>query len=208
MNITTRKSRERGFSLVEVLVAMAVFAVTALGLAALNKVSMDATVNGRERTAAANIAQYSMTWLHNEISSYASWDNALATVGGTYFPLISTNSTNTGWQPLTSSVRFDEYLSNSSDTKYSAVNTAQFCVHYRVLPTNGPTSTNVLPSNLYHVSVLVTWPKAGQYVTGWDNCTNRVGNVTAANGAVPTNYHSLLLQQIMTRDFSNKIEQQ
>ena len=45
----------RGFSLVEVMVAMAVFGIAALGLAALNKVSMDAAVGGRERTNAANL---------------------------------------------------------------------------------------------------------------------------------------------------------
>ena len=80
----------RGFSLVEVMVAMAVFGIAALGLAALNKVSMDAAVGGRERTNAANLAQFTMAWLQNEAGAIANGE-AL-----TNYPLIDTAMANVG----------------------------------------------------------------------------------------------------------------
>lgn len=201
----------RGFSLVEVLIAMAVFSVTALGLAALNKVSMNASTYGKEHTGAVNLAQYTMTWIQNEAAAFAPGDTMSAS-----FPLLNTALANTNWHSLADSVstfRFDEYLANSSQTKYSGpdmTDSAKFCVHYRVLPTNGinvdGSLGNSLPGNLYYASVLVTWPREGSYgsVSDWKDCTQRV-TASDALGAVPAGIHSLQLNQIITRDFSNKI---
>jgi prepilin-type N-terminal cleavage/methylation domain-containing protein len=208
-----QKTENRGFSLLEVLIATVVFAITAMGLVALNKVSMDASVYGRERTAASNLAQFAMTWLENEVAAYAPGETPI-TGSFTHSYLKKLRDTiaagNTGWVSLSgnTSLRFDEYLSNETDAKYAAADTARYCIHYRVLFNNGPSSAKALPGNLYHASVMVTWPMEGGYVTDgsdWTDCANHIGNAAAANGAVPANYHSLMMEQILTRDFANKV---
>lgn len=209
----------RGFSLLEVMIATGIFAITAMGLVALNKVSMNATVYGRDRTAAANLAQFAMTWLENEVSAYASVESQdlSADVNDPFLlklkETVALATPVTSWISLTgdgTSIRFDEYLSNQTDSRYTAGDTARFCVHYRLLVTNGPDSIKVLPGNLYHASVLVTWPKERGFTTeddsNWTDCGDRLGDATAADGAVPDNYDQILLEQILTRDFSNKIE--
>ena len=223
MKPKNRRDLSRGFSLLEVMIASTVFAITAMGLVALNKVAMNASVYGRDRTAAANLAQFAMTWLENEVSSYASVDVAAADlsaeVNNPFFTKLKQTVAQatpvTNWVPLTGdgasgNVRFDEYLSNQTDTKYSLGDSARFCMHYRLLITNGPDSIKVLPGNLYHASVLVTWPKVGGFTTeddgDWTDCTDRLGSLSAADGDVPDNYNQFLLEQILTRDFSNKIE--
>jgi prepilin-type N-terminal cleavage/methylation domain-containing protein len=213
MTETGRNKGSRGFSLLEVLIATVVFAITAMGLVALNKVSMDASVYGRERTAASNLAQFAMTWLENEVAAYAPEETPV-TGAFTHPYLMKLRNTVaagfTGWVSLSGStnLRFDEYLSNQTDAKYASVDTAKYCIHYRVLFNNGPTSTKALPGNLYHASVMVTWPREGGYVTDggdWTNCSNHIGSAAAVDGAVPANYHSLIFEQILTRDFANKV---
>lgn len=199
----TNTSTQAGFSLVEVLIAMAVFAIAALGLASLNKISMDSSVFGRERTAAANIAQYAMTWLQNEAGAFAP-EGTQAN-----FPLLeeSLNTSPGLWVPIAiggSTVRLDDYLANSGEDHYSGgVDTVKFCVHYRVLQTNG-VGGPVMPANLFYASVLITWPRDGGYVAAWKDCNQRITQ-NAANADVNVNMHSLRINQILTRDFSNKI---
>ena len=204
----------RGFSLLEVMVATVIFATTALGLVALNKVSMSASVYGRERTAAVNLAQYGMTWIQNEVAAYASAEPSAMAVPNFFSRLKETAAPVapiTSWVPLSgtgTSLRFDEYMSNVTDSKYpdAISSTAKYCIHYRVLLANGPGSTRQLPGNLYHASVLVTWPREGQFVTGdsdWKDCASHLD--ASAPGGVAEFAHSVLLQQILTRDFSNKV---
>ncbi len=209
-----QKTENRGFSLLEVLIATVVFSITAMGLVALNKVSMDASVYGRERTAASNLAQFAMTWLENEVAAYAPGETPITgSFTHSYFMKLrdTVAATDTGWVSLSgkgSSLRFDEYLSNETDAKYAAADTAQYCIHFRVLFNNGPGSSKALPGNLYHASVMVTWPMEGGYVTDgsdWTDCASHIGDASAVDGAVPANYHSLIMEQILTRDFANKV---
>ncbi|MBN2529828.1 MAG: prepilin-type N-terminal cleavage/methylation domain-containing protein [Deltaproteobacteria bacterium] len=207
-----------GFSLLEVLVAVVIFSVTAMGLVALNKVSMNASVFGRERTAAANLAQFAMTWLHNEVSAYAPDDPPLSSASVNYLPLLKSGfDANGNWITLSDTVRFDEYLRNSTDPGYSTVNTAKYCIHFRIIPDVRPGSEKALPGNLFHASVMITWAKEGRYMEkdagNWADCSTHLVKGTDTDSAategetmVQPNIHSLLLEQILTRDFANKVE--
>jgi len=206
----TRKKRASGFTLVEAMVAMLVFAIALMGLVALQKVSIDAASMGRSHTMATNVARFVMTWLQNEAASYAT------TAGDTNFnvtdyPLLFNGASAANLNNfilLDSSLpnfRFDEFLGDSSMAIYDTVDTAQFCVHYRLrrflsfqdAATNADTSV----PDLFLATVRVSWPKDKSYKTSpdWTDCDARTSDPSLSD------YNLLELNGVITREFANRI---
>jgi prepilin-type N-terminal cleavage/methylation domain-containing protein len=167
------RKQQDGFTLIEVMIALLVFMVALLGLVALQKASIAGNNKGREHTAAVNIAEFVMTWLENEASSWP-LDGELPTADD--FPMLTQAlGDNAGtWRLLPdgasagdSGFRLDAYGQHSERGFYSSVDTAQFCVHY-MATLLGPNE------ELLVARVRVTWPKWKQYVIegggSWDEC--------------------------------------
>ena len=196
---TEKKIEQRGFSLVEVMVAMAVFGISAMGLAALQKVSMDAAVMGRERTAAVNLANYAMTWIQNEAAAQ-SYGTVLSAIK---YPNLFKGKTYAGvWNILGAdkNFRFDEYYSNETTDVHN-----KYCVDYMF---NQYASTNAPGGkldNLYIITIRVSWPKHGIYPATWKDCTARQGDLHPGTPAGDP-YNQLFISRVITRDFSNKVE--
>ena len=71
------RSDQAGFTLIEVIVAMAVFMITVLGLVAMQSASVSAARQGKTHTQAVNIARFFLTQLQNEVSVWAENPNEI-----------------------------------------------------------------------------------------------------------------------------------
>jgi hypothetical protein len=110
------------------------------------------------------------------------------------------------WQVLgdLDTFRFNEYYSNGKDIASASEDTENiFCVEYMINQFTSDGTTAYI-ENLYDVTVRVSWPKNGQYPSGWTNCAARAG---VLNPSAPANddYNQILLTRVITRDFSNKM---
>ena len=173
---TARRARARGYTLIEVMIALVVFMVALLGLVALQKASVAGVNKGREHTAAVNIARFVMTEIQSEV---ASWPLTQSVASSEDLPMVALGLTTPGrWTALADGdvaaaddFRLDAYLEHSERDFYSSSqDTAPFCVHYMLTPL-GPNQ------ELIRARVRVVWPKWGYYVLEgaasagtWDDC--------------------------------------
>ena len=199
------RKTSRGFTLIEVLMALLVFTVAMLGLVALQRASVSGASMGREHTAAVDLARYVMTWLENEA---AAWPLADTTPPPASLPLLNQalaladDEEGGDWLPLSedaADTRFDTFLEHSGTPLHASdVDTAMYCVHYRVRPlgnTNDPVG--------YQVWVRVTWPKWKQYAAvDWTNCeARRTGGV---NPAVIGTFNTVEVTSVVTREYTGR----
>ena len=188
----------RGFTLIEVIVALLVFTVAMLGLVALQRASVSGANLGREQTAAVDLARYVMTWLKSEAAAWPLADpTTVPNANG--FPLLNRGVTPPDtWRTLSSTdVRFDAYLEHSQTPLYTTdIDTAQYCVYYRVVPLG-----NVDDQVAYQVWVRVTWPKWGQYggVT-WAACASRATSGPEVIGK----FQVVELTGVVTREYTGR----
>jgi type II secretory pathway pseudopilin PulG len=201
--MTKRRKRGRGFSLIEVIVALLVYMVAMLGLVALQRASVAGANIGREQTAAVDLARFAMTWLEAEA---AAWPLADATLvpDPEQLPLLGAAlNEEDAWQSLTSgNVRFDAYMEHSATPLYADVDSAQYCVHYRVKPLGADEAEE--DPVAYQVWVRVTWPRWGQYKTDgtadWNDCDARLGAGSSVIGA----FEVVELTGVATREYTGR----
>jgi type II secretory pathway pseudopilin PulG len=169
-----------GFTLVEIIAALAVFMIGVMGMVALQGVSIQAATKSRQQTAAVGISRYMITQLKNE---FAAWQMSQPLPGGNLYPLLSgvfTNSANNSgsWVQFGGAVasggdlRLDEFLGHSGLDDGSA---SRFCVNYWVSPleVNLPEGTTAQDFTVWLVRVRVSWTKDGYFLTDnidWDVC--------------------------------------
>jgi len=198
------RNRERGFTLIEVLMALLVFMIAMLGLVAMQRASISGANSGREQTAAVNVARFVMTWLENEAASWPLADTT-ATPPTAQFPLLNEAlSDTTSFHSIANqnTLRFDPYLETSATTTSSygagAVDTAPFCVGYRVEPLGG---TDQEDRVAYRVWVRVTWPRWGEYGgDNWNKCNLRITDQQVKDG----NFQVVELSGVVTREFTGR----
>jgi len=150
------RARRRGYNLVELMMAIAVFAIGVSGIIAMQKVAAAANEHSKALSVATNIAQAWVDVLKADSSLYTQ-TNLL-----TYAQLLSQfNSNNSTWfRPTWNSSKsigaaFDA-LGNPIDDTIVDPATAQFCVHVRL--------TQLYPNapgmNVIRTEVRVFWPRA------------------------------------------------
>jgi prepilin-type N-terminal cleavage/methylation domain-containing protein len=195
----------RGFTLIEVIMALLVFTVAMLGLVALQRASVSGASMGREHTAAVNLARYVMTWLENEA---AAWPLADTTPAPASLPLLNQaldladDEEGGDWLALSddaADTRFDTHLEHSGTLlDMSDVDTATYCVHYRVKPLG-----DVDDPVAYQVWVRVTWPKWKQYAAAdWTNCEAR--RTAGVDPAVIGAFNVIELTNVVTREYTGR----
>ena len=192
MGKRTKSNRERaqgGFTLIEILAAMAVFMIGVMGMVALQGVSIHAAAKGRQQTAAVNIARYLVAELKSE---FAAWGRAPGpTFPSSSFPaqfaLLSAAASNNalggdwivfGDPNSEADLRVDELFGHSQLSDGSA---ARFCVAYRVdTMEHFPEGTPLDSYSVWQIRVRVSWTKEGHFQAGnidWDDCS--IDNVNA-----------------------------
>jgi type II secretory pathway pseudopilin PulG len=172
----SEKHGSKGFTLVEVMIALIVFMVAVMGLVSLQRASIAGTDRGRQHTAGVNIARYFLNELKVEISNWEEFGpgavpgncapsadvtnnlpllaNALEATCGGPWTLLGANTT-----------RVDEFLGHEDMTNNDS--NSHYCVNYRVLPLPAALGPAAI---IWQIQVRVAWSKPSQY-TNWQDCT-------------------------------------
>ena len=209
----------RGFTLIEIMIALLVFMVSLLGLVALQRASVAGTAKGREHTAAVNAARFVMSAIQNEVASLPLQVDDAALNSADYPYLGSADLPGGTWRLLPDGsgnavdddARLDAYMGHSGQAVYTGgVDSAPYCVMYtiqRFVPPGGTITNPVV--GLYQARVRVTWPRWKQYMeTGemsgdaWTDCAGRLDD-TATSGEV-TDWEIVELSKILSREYTSK----
>ena len=152
----SRHARPRGYTLVELMMAIAVFAIGVSGIIAMQKVAAAANEHSKALSVATNIAQAWADVLKADSSLYtqANLLNNAQLLG-----LIGTN--NSVWfRPTWNTTKYIgaafDALGKPIDETTDDPATAQFCVHLRLTQLY-PTSPGM---NVMRTEVRVFWPRA------------------------------------------------
>jgi type IV pilus assembly protein PilV len=153
-----KRKGEHGYTLVELMMAIAVFAIGVSGVIAMQKVAAAANEHSKALSVATNIAQMWMDALKADSSLYLATQTAPATNVQLLTQITSGN--NDWFRPIWSSTRaigaaFDA-LGNPIDDANGNPAAAQFCVHLRLtnLYANAP------GMNVIRTEIRVFWPRA------------------------------------------------
>ena len=215
-----RKARNnRGFTLIEIMIALMVFMVSLLGLVALQRASVAGTNKGREHTAAVNVARFVMSAIQNEVASLPLQVDDMAINAANYPYLASADLPNGAWgllpdgagNTVDDDARLDAYMGHSGQGVYTGgVDSAPYCVMYtvqRFVPPGGTVTNPVV--GLYQARVRVTWPRWKQYMAAgemsgdeWTDCAGRLDD-TATTFEV-TDWETVELSKILSREYTSK----
>ncbi len=178
----TKNRKDEGFTLIEIICAMAVFMIGVMGMVALQGVSIHAAAKGRQQTAAVAVARYFIAELKSE---FAAWDTGTVGFPNNPFPdefalldsaASGTNITTNTWIQFgadgSGGLRLDELLGHSQLSDGGA---ARFCVGYMLTPLeNHPDGTPLNEYSVWQIRVRVSWTKEGHYQAGnvnWNDCS-------------------------------------
>lgn len=207
-----RQAENSGFTLIEILAAMAVFMIGVMGMVALQGVSIHASAKGRQQTSAVNIARYLIAELKSE---FAAWGRAPGpTFPSSNFPAqfallsaaASNNSLGGNWVVFggpdadSNYLRVDELLGHSQLADGSA---ARFCVAYRVdTIENFPEGTPLDDYSVWEIRVRVSWTKEGHFQAGnidWNDCS-----IASVNARIATQGSDDVVELVSTatREFA------
>jgi prepilin-type N-terminal cleavage/methylation domain-containing protein len=215
-----RKARNnRGFTLIEIMIALLVFMVSLLGLVALQRASVAGTNKGREHTAAVNVTRFVMSAIQNEVASLPLQVDDTALNAADYPYLASADLPNGAWgllpdgagNTVDDDARLDAYMGHSGQGVYTGgMDSAPYCVMYtvqRFVPPGGTVTNPVV--GLYQVRVRVTWPRWKQYMAAgemsgdeWTDCAGRLDD-TATTFEV-TDWETVELSKILSREYTSK----
>lgn len=193
-----------GFTLIEVLVALVVFMVAMLGVVALQRASISGASIGRQQTAAVNIARFVMASLQSEAAAWPLAETGTVPAATDGLPLLtqglSAPSTWVALPDVPATTRLDAYLEPSTSAKsYQTVaeadSNAPYCVGFRVEPLSSAEEPVV-----YQIWVRVTWPRWGQYGTGWKDCTARLSDTAITQGTLQV----VEMTGVVTREFTSR----
>jgi prepilin-type N-terminal cleavage/methylation domain-containing protein len=178
---------EHGYTMVELMMAIAVFGIGVSGIIAMQKVAAAANQHSRALSVATGIAQ---AW-QNQLQADASLYTRTAGLANTVW--IQLADSQTDWfRPDWNEVRqfgaaFDALGKPINYTTPSDAAAAQFCVHVRL--------TQLYKSspgiNVIRTEVRVLWPRSEGDVGATPFCTITAGADLATLGANTSNFHFL-----------------
>ncbi len=180
------RPRNAGYTIVELMMALAVFAIGVSGIIAMQKVAAAANQHSRALSLATNIAQ---TW-QDQLNLDASLSNRLnGFLNTNWLTSVAGNTLQANWyRPLYNAnlglgAAFDALGQPINENQGSLAN-AQFCVHLRL--------TRLYPSSVgidvVRTEVRVIWPRTEGTMSP-DFCAVNTAVNTIANDFA--NYHSI-----------------
>jgi len=164
-----RFSRSRGYTIVELLMAMTVFAIGVTGIAAMQKITLASNQHAKQLAIATHIAQ---SWQDRLAAESATWTASAASLAGTQW----LSKVGGGWMraPANSEGTFGATFSPLGDFT-PTLSQAYFCVDIR-LTNMTSTGANVIAGNgLMRSEVRVFWPRDGREPTGNSYCAPNGG---------------------------------
>ena len=147
----TRTGRPRGYTAVEVLLAMTVMIITTAGVMSMQKTAIQGNLDARKMDAANAIAQ---TWLDRLATDATAWNSKTPTLGSTQWlsalgPAFSVPAVANGLSPAFDIMGRD--LITGGDP------TTVFCATVKLDPLAVDATANPM---ILRATVLVFWPKA------------------------------------------------
>ena len=184
--MSARRSRRLGYTMVEVMVALAILAVGATGVIALQKATLIsnaqarniATANAIAKSWAERLRTDALQWNNpsgnpnNELLDLASDADWLSALGNPLYPerVIPAALPDLG-APNADVIGTDIYQVDPSDPDYVE---PAFCTHLRFRQFNDPINAGqILWPRLIRVEIRVLWERSGQPI----NCTAVPGDV-------------------------------
>jgi len=153
------RNRSRGYTIVELLMAMTVFAIGVTGIASMQKITLASNLHAKKLAIASHIAQ--------------SWQERL-TADTSLWPSTATGLTGTQWLSLNDGA-WQRAPTNAAETfggsfgplgEFTSDPTqAYFCVDIRLtnmLSTSAGTATGIPGNGLMRSEVRVFWPRDGR----------------------------------------------
>jgi prepilin-type N-terminal cleavage/methylation domain-containing protein len=179
--------RARGYTAVELLIAISIFGVGVSGAIAMQKVTAASNMHAKNLAVATHIAE---SWIDMLATDAVSWNSPSVASGPTpdigetkwlQKVVANANTTNAWFLPDTT-LRFGPGFDALGNPVNPSVNPddVRFCSHLRLSWLYQPTASG---NGLIRAEVRVFWPRDGQGLTA-TTCTT--GQVTAVGGNVQT----------------------
>lgn len=201
---TRRPARSRGYTAVEVMLAMTVMIISSAGVMSMQRAAIQGNLDARKLDVANSIAR---VWLDRLATDATSWDAATGLTQTLWLgAVVGSGFVQPSVQPAAQPVWSPAFDMLGRDLPNTADPTTAFCVHIKVdTMANAitPIAGGAAPAPaLLSATVLVFWPKnlinAG--VPALNICQGGPGDVAAAEAASPGTYHLLYATEALRRN--------
>lgn len=194
--MSSSRHTARGYTLVEVLAAMAVLGAGLLGIIAMQGATVSANQRAQEITMATNLARRWQDRLRRDAIQWnsPSQTNPISNLGDTWYLRAMLTSANTGWfipqsPGMITPVEYGAFDYFGRDVEPTSAN-VYYCTHARL--------TRLIPDQLIRAEVRVWWYRQGGVrPVAYANCGS--GGAISTMGQDTTNVRWVYVTQTLTR---------